>query len=349
MKREFRNYDTSAAPYLTTEMRMTMPAKGNRKTPFVLVILLAVACLLAALPGGAQTTSASLSGTVGNQTGARIPGAAVVLVNDRSKDKRNTVANSDGIFNFAGVASGTYSLTVTYKGFETVVEKGIQLHPGDDTTLLPIRMKVGAEEITVTVTAHDAIATNGEVGSLITAEDIKHLATSGRDVTDLVKILPGFALQPGSVQAGGGISNTSPAESTIVAGPGGSLGNYAANGAPQGGVGLISEGANVQDPGDSNATTQTINMNMVEEVKVTTSNFGADSAKGPVMINAVGKSGGDAYHGSIYLNVRTYQLNSQDWLLKNRNAPKPQDRYLYPGAHQGGLCGLAERKILRRL
>jgi hypothetical protein len=295
--------------------------------------LAAIVLLLMALPVVGQTTSAALSGLVTDDTGARIPGAVVVLTNQKTKDKRTNKANADGAYNFSGLTPGIYSVTVTYKGFETFTENDIQLHPGDSSSLPPFAMKVGEQNVTVTVSARDEVATNGEVSSLITSEDIKHLATEGRDVTELVKILPGFSLQGGATNSGG-LSNASP--DSQVAGPGNTLTGYAALGSPQSGLGVISDGADVQDPGQGGATTQTINMDMVEEVKVSTSNFGADVAKGPVVINAVGKSGGQDYHGSVYIVARISQLNSNDWLLNDQGIAKAPDRYLYPGANVGG-------------
>jgi hypothetical protein len=328
------NDQTTTAPIAARlKAKDTMPSKRSKHSHLFFTFLLAVGCFFAAMPADAQTASASLSGIIGDATGARIPGASIVLENQDSKDKRTNVSNREGVFNFSGLTPGTYTLTVTEKNFETFQEKGIALHPGDTSELPPIAMKLGAENVTVVVDAHEAMATDGEVNSLITSEDIKHLATEGRDVTELVKILPGFALQPGS-NASGGLSNAAP--DTEVVGPGGALGNYAAVGAPSNGVGLISDGANVQDPGAGGASTQTINMDMVEEVKVSTSNFGADTAKGPVVINAVGKAGGSTFHGSLYIIARTTQLNSNDWLLNDQGIAKPPDRYLYPGGNIGG-------------
>jgi hypothetical protein len=74
----------------------------------------------------------------------------------------------------------------------------------------------------------------------------------------------------------------------------------------------------------------------VAEVKIQTSNFGADSAKGPIVINAVGKSGGSTYHGELYVYGRTNQLNTQDWFSKFDGDAKPQDREVYPGGNIGG-------------
>jgi hypothetical protein len=328
-----RNTNNPAATSATTETRNAMHLVHKTRSNSLLAALLAVVFLLLPLSATAQTSSAALSGIVADETGARIPGATLVLVNQQSKDKRTNTANADGAYNFSGLKPGVYTLTVTYKGFETFVEKDIALHPGDSSALPTIPMKIGEQSVTIAVSARDEVATNGEVSSLITSEDIKHLATEGRDVTELVKILPGFALQPGSTSSGG-LSNAAP--DTEVVGPGGALGNYAATGAPSNGVGLISDGANVQDPGAGGASTQTINMDMVEEVKVSTSNFGADVAKGPVVINAVGKSGGQDYHGSVYIIARITQLNSNDWLLNDQGLTKPPDRYLYPGGSIGG-------------
>jgi hypothetical protein len=300
---------------------------GLSALAFLLLLMLAAPRLQA------QTTNADLSGTIADTLGGRIPGAKVTLTNDDSKVKRSTVADGEGVFDFTAVSAGTYTLNATSPGFETFIEKQIKLHPGDRAQLPPVAMKIGAQETVVEVTARDLEVQNGEVSSVITADDIDHLATEGRDVTELLKILPGFALQPGGASASG-ISNAAP--DTTSVGPGGSLGNYSASGSPSMGIGLISDSANVQDPGTGGASTQTINMDMVQEVKVTTANFGADVAKGPVVINAVGKSGGQVYHGAVYLIGRTYQLNSQDWLLNQEGLPKPKDRYIYPGFNIGG-------------
>jgi hypothetical protein len=51
---------------------------------------------------------------------------------------------------------------------------------------------------------------------------------------------------------------------------------------------------------------------MTAEVKVQTSNFGADSAKGPVVVNAVGKSGTSSYHGEAYFYARDSSMKSTD-------------------------------------
>ena len=180
----------------------------------------------------------------------------------------------------------------------------------------------------MTATTAGVDLSSGEKSSLITAEDIQRISTVGRDVTELIKFLPGFA-----VNTGGNLSNgqTSANEQTMGFGSS-SVSNFSANGATgqTGATTVISDGASVMDPGDMGASITNVNMDMVQEVKVQTSNFGADSAKGPVVINAVGKSGGANYHGSVYLIARNGALNSNDWLNNNSGVPRPPSDYYFP-------------------
>ncbi len=292
---------------------------------------LAALCLAAAgaMPVAAQTISANLSGFVDDPTGAVVPGAAVTLVNQASKDKRTTTSNSSGYFSFTAVPAAIYQVRVQRAGFESFVEKDIELHPSDDRTLTNIVLKVGEVEQTVTVeSASSVILNQGEKSVLITADDIKRLPVEGRDVTELIKTLPGFAM----TAQGSGADNLGPNPDTV----GGQTQSYTANGVSSQGVQIVSDGVNITDPGNGAGTDQVINMDNVAEVKIQTSNFGADSAKGPIVINAVGKSGGSAYHGGLYVYGRTYQLNTQDWFSKHDGDAKPLDRYIYPGGQIGG-------------
>jgi len=294
----------------------------------ILIPALLIVALFSA-PGRAQTISATLSGFVLDQTGAVIPEARVTLVNQASKDKRATTSNASGYFTFAAVPAATYSVRVQCAGFKAFEEKDIELHPSDERSLTNIQLQVGSVDVSVTVHANvSSIPTSGERGSLINAEDIKHLPVEGRDVTELIKTLPGFA----QIAQGTGADNLAPDPSTV----GGQTGNYVANGTPPEGISIVSDGVNITDPGNGASSDQVINMDNVQEVQIQTSNFGADSAKGPIVINAVGKSGGSEYHGGLYVYGRTYQLNTQDWFSKLDHDAKPQDRYIYPGGNIGG-------------
>ena len=295
--------------------------------------ILLLACLLVAagflLSATAQTLSANLSGYVTDPTGALVPGAQIVLINQASKDRRTAKSSGAGYFSFTAIPAGTYTVEVRHDGFKSFAEKNIELHPSDDRTLTDLKLEVGAIETTVTVSsAASAINAQGEKSVLITADDIKRLPVEGRDVTELIRTLPGFA----QTAQGSGADNLGPNATTV----GGQTQNYTANGISSEGVQILSDGVNITDPGNGAGSDQVINMDAVAEVKIQTSNFGADSAKGPIVINAVGKSGGSEFHGEGYVYGRTYQMNTQDWFSKYDGDAKPQDREVYPGGQIGG-------------
>ncbi len=280
----------------------------------------------------AQVTGASISGTVTDSSGAVIPGASVVLSNINSRDVRTIQSNSTGFFTFAGVPSGDYSIKISAAGFQQLSESGLHLDPGDSRTLPKLALQAGKVSDTVVVTAADngVPLDSGEMSDLITSEQIKHLAVEGRDVTELFKTLPGFAIAGGT----GNVTNAAYDPSQVNVN--GALGNYAANGNPVSGVSLLLDGANITDPGNYGAAIQNVNYDQVSEVKVQVSNFGADIANGPVLVSAVTKAGGDHFNGELYAYGRTNQLDSTDALDKATGVAKDPDREIYPGFNVGG-------------
>jgi len=295
------------------------------------------AVLLLLLPAVYAQTSSSISGTVLDSANALVPGAKVTLTNEANKGTRDAISNGTGFFNFSAVPPGTYTLEIVKAGFETWSVTGIEVHPGDSLAIPKIKLTIGVVTQSVTVTAEVAgVSLNsGEHSTLITSGDINRLSTNGRDASELVSMLPGFTINVGADiqnEGAGGLYGYS------TVGFNSQLGGYGANGsAPQSGqVNVTADGANVIDPGDMGSQIANVNMDQVQEVKVQTSNFGADEAKGPVVINAVGKSGSDAFHGGVYTYFRNAALNSNDWLTKYYGSPRPENQYFYPGGTIGG-------------
>ena len=278
----------------------------------------------------AQVITGTLSGTVQDNTGAVVPGATVVVKNALSGDTRTAVSNQAGSFTFAGLNSGDYNITITSPSFKIFTEKGVHLDPGDSRALPGLSLTPGGNTETITVSAdnNNVPLDSGERSNLITAEDIKHLSVEGRDVTELFKILPGFAI------ANQGVNNSAydPGQVSVN----GALGNYSANGNPVSGVYLLLDGADITDAGNYGAALQNVNYDQVSEVKVNVSNFGAEVANGPVVVSAVTKAGGDHFHGQLYTYARAPQLDSADALGKATQQPKSSDREVYPGFTVGG-------------
>jgi hypothetical protein len=316
-------------------MRALQNLVSNQMRKRLLACVLPVLLLCFSGLGSAQVTTATLTGIVSDQSGASIPGAKVKVVNRANKFARTVVANSSGVFTFPGLDSGDYQIVITYTGFETYVLSDIHLDPNDTRNITTIRMKIGNvnETITVNASGQNHVEDDGSRSALITAEDLQKLSLEGREVTELLKILPGSAINTG-VGNNTGVSNSTFDPGQV--GFGGAAGSYSVSGSPVNGVAIRSDGANLTDPSTGAGGLQTINAEATSEVKIQTSNFGADNANGPLVISAVGKSGAADYHGSVYAYGRTGQLNSTDSIAHVFNSVKPPDRYIYPGLSLGG-------------
>jgi hypothetical protein len=283
-----------------------------------------------ASPAFAQVISGTISGTVTDSTGALIPNAPVTLINQATGSKYAGKSNGSGLFSFTGLPSGDFTLNIASPGFEAFTEKGIHLDPGDSRSLSNLKLHTGEATQTVTVESEGEVPLDtGEKADLITAEEIKHLSVEGRDVSELFKTLPGFAQSQNNTNVnnqGYDPSQTSPA---------GAAGYYSADGSIQG-INIHLDGSNITDPGNYAQGLININYDQVAEVKIQTSNFGADIANGPIVVSAVTKSGTEHYHGELYTYARTSQLNASDALNGPTDQPKDPEHEVYPGFAVGG-------------
>ena len=219
---------------------------GHPVRRYGILAAIAVAILIPAA-GRGQGTTASLGGTVADTTGAVIPNATIVTTNEATGDKRTVQSNGAGVFSFSALPTGNYDVVISAKGFTGFEQKDLHLDPGDQRTIRDIHLPAGSTSTTVEVTsAQDRInLDSGEQSSLITSDQIEHLSVEGRDVTELFKILPGFAISNGG---SGNFTNVQydPSQVNFT----GALGQYAANGTPVNGQALLSDGVDITDPGN---------------------------------------------------------------------------------------------------
>jgi len=305
---------------------------GIRPTASLLVMLSMVFLAQCALH--AQGTG-TVTGVVEDSTGAVIPKAVVVLTNVATGVESSTTSNAVGAFVFAGLTPATYSFKITATNFEPWQSQPFDLHAGDQPSFTDIRMQVGEATAAVTVEAKTetgiAALDTAEQSNIITAEDLNTLSIIGRDATELVRMLPGYAMSTGDQ----GLFNR-PGYNTAVVGLSGPTGAFSANGAGVTGIATLTDGVSLTDIATNSGSIQQINIEMVQSVKATNSSFGAQYAKGPAVIQAESKAGAAAFHGEAYIAVRNTDLNSNDWYDNYLRQSRPAGSYYYPGAQIGG-------------
>jgi Carboxypeptidase regulatory-like domain len=311
---------------------------------WVLSLIGVALSLLCALPTHAQTT-AQLTGTVQDSTGGVIPGAQVTLLDEATGAARVVATNGQGLYAFPATEPGTYTVKASAKGFELKQLTGIQVHAGDQLGIPAFSLTVGTEATTVTVNAASEmiITDSGQRTSVLDTKQIENLALQGRDVTELLKVLPGATTMASS------LSQNSPAYSDLnVTVQQSAIGNgININGAVnRGGTALLADGANIIDPGNMASSVSIVNPEMVAEVSVQASNFGADTAFGPVVVSTISKSGGEQYHGEGYFNARNSVLNANDWRDNHQGVPQGPQHYYYPGGNFGGPVPHTNKKLL---
>jgi hypothetical protein len=312
-----------------------------RTTAWLLALFITVLLLQTPLYGQA---TGNVIGSVADKTGALIPNASVILRDGLNGTTRKTTSNGSGQFAFSSVLPSTlYTLKVSAPNFAPWESQPFALRPGDQLRFNDIKLQVGAASDTVTVEAvSDSVKDldTGERSDVITAKEISTLAVVGRDAGELLAMLPGFTTQSNGV-------NNQPNYNTAVVGLSGPSGAFSANGNGTNGTAVVADGVSLTDISSNAGTVQSLNMDMISEVKVSTSAFSAESAKGPGVVNAVIKSGTSSFHGSAYFYTRNTDLNANDWYNNYLQQSRPTGTYYYPGGTIGGPVMLPFTKYNR--
>ncbi|MEX2301482.1 MAG: carboxypeptidase-like regulatory domain-containing protein, partial [Bryobacterales bacterium] len=151
-----------------------------------------VLVLAAIVPLHAQFTTASLSGTVTDPTGAVVPGAATTVRNVTTGLELRNTTDGNGVYLFTRLPIGNYNLTVENPGFTTYLQSGITLAVNQMATQ-NVRLEVGqmAEQITVEANAEIVNTRTATAGQLVAEKQIVELPLEGRRPERLIYLAAG--------------------------------------------------------------------------------------------------------------------------------------------------------------
>src|SRR4051812_28454249 len=141
----------------------------------------------------AQTVTGSISGTVEDMTGAVIPSASVTLVNSRTGTVRGLTTSAEGRFVFSAVQPDTYNVKAEKDGFEALQQTNIILSANENLALGKLSLKPGkmTEVVTVTEGGGKVETQTSDLTARLTAAQIDLISTKGRDITSLLRLIPG--------------------------------------------------------------------------------------------------------------------------------------------------------------
>ena len=305
---------------------------GNQtKTNCALFLLLILAILTGAATLRAQVSGATLSGTVTDPSAAVIPNATISIKNVATGIVRQVTTDASGVYNAPNLLPGTYEVSVTAAGFSTAIRGGVTLTVGAQQ-LLNFALKVGeaTQKVEVTTEAAPIELASSEISGVVTQKTVQELPLNGRDWTTLATLQPGVnSLGSDQAKTGGtdrarrgyGVQLT-------ISGSRPTQNNYRI------------DGINVNDyanGGPGSVEGATLGVDAVQEFSVITSNYSAEYGRtSGGVINAVTRSGGNDFHGSIYEYLRNNVLDAANFFDNANSLPKPHFERNQFGAGVGG-------------
>jgi hypothetical protein len=283
-----------------------------------------VVALLAVTPLRAQVDTGSVLGTVTDSSGGPIAGAAVTLVNQGTNATLSYTTSGDGTYKFSPVRIGTYTVSVTFQGFQKTEQKDIAVNV-DQNVVADFSMKPGSTTETIEVTSTLPIleTQDASVGQVIDRRNVDNLPLNGRNFTFLAQLAAGV--------------NTPQADTRGNAGSGA----FSANGLRPAQNNYLLDGIdNNSDTVDFlNGTNYVVlpPVDAIQEFKVQTSDFSAEYGRsGAAVLNASIKSGTNSFHGDAWEFFRNDKLDAADFFENAGGIPKGELRQNQFGFTAGG-------------
>ncbi len=273
-------------------------------------LVLCVVLVVCAMSGIAQNYG-TVGGTVKDQSGAVVPGAAIVVTNTATGTVSRVSSLADGKFLVNALQPGTYSLAVEATGFKKYLTSGFDVHVSDSVMIdVPLEVGGGAESVTVTAEAPMLRVADVQTGEVIDNNFIKNMPQLNRDPFALVAL-------SGNVQGSG---------STLTM-----------NGGRTSGVDYFIDGGSVNTGRANRRANVAPSMDAVAEFKVVTSGISAEFGRiSGGYITLVTKSGSNEYHGSLYEYMFNDMFNANTWAQNSIGAKKAHFRQNDYGFTLGG-------------
>lgn len=295
-----------------------------------LFAFLAWASLLFLVPSiarGQVSNNGQITGTVFDPSGKVISGAEITVSNPATKFTQTVKASSSGVYVFAQVEPGTYIVSATATGFTKTVLNNVVVQVAQ-TTDLPIKMTIGGEAQTVTVSATATVlqTTQNTLATTISPNLMENLPLNGRDVLEFA------TLAPGASNAGihGNNYNTyndlpSGALNISISGTADQFQRYKTFSSSFWDVAPMREGA-------------------FTEATVSTAGLGSANGEAGSQVQFAVKSGTNHFHGRAFWQTENSFFNANSWYNNARGIALPKSRNNFYGGNLGGP--LLPRKLV---
>ena len=266
-----------------------------------------IAFLLIAIPARAQVT-AVLSGSVRDQSGAVISGAAVAAKNVDTGAARSATSDSEGHYQFFSLPVGQYEIRGGKPGFAEVVRTGVDLVVGQSATVdMTLPVGEASQQVTVKGDAPLVAVTTGDISGVVGEQQIKNLPLNGRSYDELLTLNPGIVNFTWEKTGGIGVSNSTVGNNFVAAGNRPQQNLFLLNG-----VEFTGAAENNMQPGGTSQ--QLLGVDAVREFNLLIDSYGAEYGKRPgAQVLIVTQSGTNQWHGSLFEFLRNNALDAPNY------------------------------------
>lgn len=269
---------------------MTFMTAGRGLAAFALV----VAGTLYPQPAFAQSTFASVVGTVRDPTGSVIGGAVVQLEHSGTSARRSLITNPEGSYTILNLEPGPYRLAISAPGFQ-VMQYSVELL-ARQTVRIDGQMPLSSQAETVSVTVEAAPVISTEVSNIAETKTNRELIELPIAITS---------------RASG---STSPL-ATLTTQPGvqtDANGNISVVGSKPSMLSISIDGISSMGPRTSAPLAELFpSFNSIAEIRVSEVNNTAEFG-GTSDITTISKSGSNAVHGGLFYNHMNTVLNARN-------------------------------------
>ena len=275
------------------------------KSRFI-AILAALAVVLSASSGWAQSQTGDIFGKVTDESGAVLPGVVVTLTGPSLLQPQTATTTETGSFQFPRLNVGTYNVRFELPGFKTVVKEGIQVTVGFNANV-STQLGVSTVQETVTVTGESPIVDTKQTGTkqTFTLEQLQSIP-SARDPWVILQQTAGIAMDRENI--GGNMS--------------GQQSNYVSRGGNTTNNKWSLDGVDITDMSATGASPSYYDFDSFQEMTINTGGVDVTQQTGGVGINLVTKSGSDRFRGSsrYYETDDKFQSNNITPELRTQGA-----------------------------
>jgi hypothetical protein len=235
----------------------------------------------------AQTTLGTIRGAVYDPQQNLVPGATVVVTDEATDVSRETTTDSQGLYEFPNLRSGTYTVTATLSGFKKMARTGVFLRPAA-VALADIHLDVGGLEDVVTVTAeaqNNITVDSQAIARGLDEQQLRDLPRNSRDIQDFLTLNPNVVGGFDAIQFLGGRTYGA---------------SYIQDGQPSS-AGIFGELSNAA-PG----------LDAISEMQVLSNSYSAEYG-GLAGVIVSTKRGANQFHGTSFYDFNGNELNARTY------------------------------------